>query len=84
MPFRVSVPGGKGRLRSLDWERGLGHFGSPATDPGPTQTLRCDGHIPDKRQVIATLPVARLSGGKPKESRDEIQREIVQQRPVEE
>jgi hypothetical protein len=78
MPFRVSVSGGQGRLRSLDRERGLGRFGSPASDPALTQTLRSDGHIPDKRQVIATLPVARLSGGKPEESRDETQREIVQ------
>jgi hypothetical protein len=33
--------------------------------------------------VIATLPVAGLSGRKPEKSRDETQREIVQQSSVE-
>lgn len=71
-------------MRSLHWERGLGRLGSPAPYPALTQTLRCDGHIPDKRQVIATVSVARLGGGKPEESRDETQREIVQQGSVKE
>ena len=84
MPLRVSIPGGQGCLRSLHWERGLGRLGSPAPYPALTQTLRCDGHIPDKRQVIATVSVAWLGGGKPEESRDETQREIVQQGSVKE
>ena len=33
--------------------------------------------------MIATLPVARLGGRKPEKSRDETQREIVQQSSVE-